>query len=474
MTSRQSSERGAILIQVALASIALIAFTMFVVDYGILWVSRSQAQNSADSGALAGAVAMAFDDSTDRTSDGPMKQSAREFAVRNAVFGAQPDVQFDTDIIFYDDDPTKFPAECSDDTCIRVDVYRNQLRNNPLPMWFGQLVGLTEQGARATATARAVAGNAAQCVKPWVIADRWDEGSPTPPAGTWSQSAHLSLEADGAPDPDDLPGQSVWDTYIPPTFDPDTGDFISGTGFGRTDANGVLVDYGYQFILRMNNPGGGSPLGVRSPGWVMTVDLPNDVNGEGLPPVLHNIRNCHEGIVAIAPAEETCDEPSSEDPGDYEDGVIVMTCLDVQTGNAWNPQEGALEDWIGPDDIDDEWLDDGEGGCTNPKGCPSNSSSRRIIPLALFDGALYASRGYKGTNGVVKVVNILGFFVQGTCGGGTDIDGPAFTHEPYLACSDSGPANDLVGRLVTIPGEIHGGAGNAGPASFTQVIQLIR
>jgi hypothetical protein len=95
--------------------------------------------------------------------------------------------------------------------------------------------------------------------------------------------------------------------------------------------------------------------------------------------------------------------------------------------------------------------------------------------LALFDGALYASRGYKGTNGVVKVVNILGFFVEGTCGGGEQIDPPTpFYKENYLACSDSGPANDLVGRLVTIPGEIVGGAGNAGPSSFTQVIQLIR
>jgi hypothetical protein len=224
----------------------------------------------------------------------------------------------------------------------------------------------------------------------------------------------------------------------------------------------------------MANPGGGSELGVRSPGWVMTVDLPNPVGGEGLPPVLYNIENCHEGLVAIAPPGEDCEEASSEDPEDYEDGVIVMTCLDVQTGNAWNPQEGALENWIGPDDIDDEWLDNGEGGCTNPKGCPSNSSSRRIIPLALFDGALYASRGYNGTNGVVKVVNVLGFFVQGTCAGGSDIDGPAFYHEDYLACSSSGPANDLVGRLVTIPGEIAGGAGNAGNSSFTQVIRLIR
>jgi uncharacterized membrane protein len=40
----------------------LTALTAFVVDYGVLWVARRQAQNAADAGALAGATALAFDD----------------------------------------------------------------------------------------------------------------------------------------------------------------------------------------------------------------------------------------------------------------------------------------------------------------------------------------------------------------------------------------------------------------------------
>src|SRR5687767_10703838 len=70
------SEGGAILIQVAIASVVLIAFTSFVVDYGILWVSRREAQNAADAGAMAGAVALAFDNFTDRTDTGPAKRAA--------------------------------------------------------------------------------------------------------------------------------------------------------------------------------------------------------------------------------------------------------------------------------------------------------------------------------------------------------------------------------------------------------------
>src|SRR5206468_4796273 len=61
---RGKCERGAILIQVAISIMALTAFSAFVVDYGVLWVARGQAQNAADAGALAGAIALAYDDTT--------------------------------------------------------------------------------------------------------------------------------------------------------------------------------------------------------------------------------------------------------------------------------------------------------------------------------------------------------------------------------------------------------------------------
>ena len=43
------------LIQVAVAMLALLALSAFVFDYGVMWASRGQAQNAADAGALAGA-----------------------------------------------------------------------------------------------------------------------------------------------------------------------------------------------------------------------------------------------------------------------------------------------------------------------------------------------------------------------------------------------------------------------------------
>ncbi len=60
--------------------------------------------------------------------------------------------------------------------CIRVDVFRNQRAGgNPLPTFFGQLVGVIDQGVRATATAEALFGDSTDCVKPFAIPDKWLE-----------------------------------------------------------------------------------------------------------------------------------------------------------------------------------------------------------------------------------------------------------------------------------------------------------
>ena len=58
--SRITNERGAVLLQVAVALLALLALSGFVFDYGVMWVSRGQAQTAADAGALAGAISLAF------------------------------------------------------------------------------------------------------------------------------------------------------------------------------------------------------------------------------------------------------------------------------------------------------------------------------------------------------------------------------------------------------------------------------
>jgi hypothetical protein len=175
--SRWQREEGAILLQVLVCLVALMALAGVVIDQGVMMVARTQAQSAADSGALAGAVAMAMDNDT-RESDGPAKTAAYRFATGNNIWGEAPDVvdpaaEGATDVKFYTDDPASFPAECADDSCIRVDVYRNQQRDNPIPI-VG-LAGVGDQGVRASATARVSEANFSECLKPWLIPDKWIE-----------------------------------------------------------------------------------------------------------------------------------------------------------------------------------------------------------------------------------------------------------------------------------------------------------
>src|SRR5215475_16007262 len=87
------SEDGMALIHVGIAMLVLMALSSFVLDYGVTWLSRGQAQASADAGALAGATARAFDETTDPPSaDGAVYTSALSSAQANQIFGATPSV----------------------------------------------------------------------------------------------------------------------------------------------------------------------------------------------------------------------------------------------------------------------------------------------------------------------------------------------------------------------------------------------
>src|SRR5258706_7157576 len=61
VTLRAQMEREMI-VQAAMTMLVLLGLGAFVVDYGVLWVGRAQAQNAADAGALAAGDALAYDD----------------------------------------------------------------------------------------------------------------------------------------------------------------------------------------------------------------------------------------------------------------------------------------------------------------------------------------------------------------------------------------------------------------------------
>ena len=384
--TRFRSERGAVLIQVAVGLVILIAITSWVVDYGILQVGRHQAQNSADAAALAGAVALALDDYDDRTDEGPAKTSARTIALANDNLGEDHDVAW-TDITF-----PPCPNDGSD-SCIRVDVYRNVARGNPLPIWFGRAVGLTDQGTRATATAQAAVANASDCLKPFGIPDKWlDVYDVTAPID------QIHTEDDGferyyqngqnagqlRPNPD---------VYVPP------GENMTGYQ--------LATDLGRRIVLKA-----GRPQDAVAPGFFFPVRLPRaDGDSTGGSDYRENIATCNGVPIAIG---ETIENEPGNMLGPTMQGMRDLIALDPSA--TWNETEQRVEN-----------------SCAQASP-PCASRSPRIVAIPVFDTDLY----HQGqTNGLVtlRIVNILGFFINRVQG--NEVSG-YFTTVPGLVVGGAG------------------------------------
>ena len=64
-------DSGFSLVFVAVGMMGFVGVSMLAIDVGMLMTARSQAQNSADAGALAGATALVYNDWNDRSATGP-------------------------------------------------------------------------------------------------------------------------------------------------------------------------------------------------------------------------------------------------------------------------------------------------------------------------------------------------------------------------------------------------------------------
>jgi Flp pilus assembly protein TadG len=200
LQSRLRDERGMTLVMVATGLIAFLSATMLAVDVGMLMVARTEAQSAADAGALAGAVALGYDNFDDRSPTGPAVRNAiaASTAADNSVMHAQASV-LPEDVTF----PTN--------TRIRVRVQRSGVRGNPLSTFIAPMFGIPTVDLGAVATAEVAPANAMTCVKPFTVPDKWIERQ-TPP---W--------------DPDDT--FDAFDNKGNPLADPDIYIPIGQTGY---------------------------------------------------------------------------------------------------------------------------------------------------------------------------------------------------------------------------------------------------
>ncbi|MBA3884541.1 MAG: hypothetical protein H0X67_02270 [Acidobacteria bacterium] len=429
------------LVQVALSLLMLMGFTVFVIDYGVIWVARGQAQNAADAGALAGAVARAFEDrATPPAVGGAAWTAAVDTAVRNTVWGRQPVVG---DPIFSWDGQPCPPGIGG--RCARVNVFRNVENGNALPVLLGGLLGVVSQGVRATATARTAMGTTTNCLKPWAVADKWIErrSGNTVRNAPWTPSEQFDKWTKVKGNNVQYQPTTSQDLYVRPT--------PGSVGTGFTPGN----DLGLQLVLMPGTDGG--PHGDYPSGWFVKLDLPCPQSGGGAC-YRNNISGCN-GI-------------------NYSIGEVLT--VDNTPGNKVGPTEQGIGDLLAKDD-GARWVKDNPASVWVPgspqPGRVSGSrygTSPRVVPVALMDIDVYLADSPNGKE-TVTIANMMGFFVEGTCAQAKDRNIVLETHS-VEACKGNHAKAKIIGRLTPIPGLII--TTDPSPiseeSSFMSVIQLVR
>jgi len=468
-------ERGAVLVQLAVALLGLVAFCALTIDYGVMWASRRQAQNAADAAALAGAISLAYDSPTsfDRA-----RAQARLVGQSNRIFGLQPNITlgsgFSTDItqdISFPPSPSNScPSDASVvDTCVRVNVYRTAATlsggaKDPLPTFFARVFGRTEQGVRATATAQIRSANATDCLRPWAVADKWEEHvrrqcnnqNQSPPCqGTWVANSTWDTNQffdkwdrqGGTPVLDaSIPSPPGRDVYRAPFTN---GPTDMGTGFSLYNDDGTYRDYGQPVRLKL-----GSNTDPISSGWFLSTDLSSECTNAGCPSnsgaqmYQWAIQNCVGGTVTIGDPlpVETGNMVGPTDHGVYQHtGQDPLAIYERDPGATWNPSTNSIQGSCAP------------GYCADGRYYPF---SPRIVPVALFNPDAYLQAGYTGSNGQVTVTNIMGFFVISQAQAGT------------LGINTSGQQNGTVyGVMVSYPGLT---SNSSQTSSFLQTVILVK
>ena len=453
-------ERGAVLIYVAVALIGLLAFSALAIDMGVLMVGRRQTQNAADAGALSAAISLVFGLAPINYSNmndpayTQAKSDGATVAQSNLVWGNAPVVNPVTDVQIID---CPEPIPTLPDKCVRVDAYRNQAAGNPLPTFFAGLVGIQQQGARATATAQVFYGKAASCFKPWAIPDLWLDN--------YDSTTPVSSPLGGTPTLDDTfdykytsgsnQGQLYpnHDVYVPFSRDASTG-AIYGTGYSAMAARQQAgVAGGENIIGRFIILKSGNPSTAIQPGWFFPIVLPNGCGGGP-----STGGSCYRTNIA------TCNPTEL-------DLTTNFQFTAVEPGNMIGPTQQGVGDLLAADQNSTFTCTYGATwSCSLVNNCGNNCQdghSPRLVAVPIFNPEEYIDNDLMGRF-QLHLMDAIGVWVDGLYQNLS----PALQAE--LARQNPGytpNSQDVVGRFYTLPAT---GASRNGPSSFLRTIVLVR
>ncbi len=343
-------ERGMSLVFVGLGFMGFIAATMLAIDVGMLMTARAQAQNSADAGALAGAVALAFDNFDDRTPEGP--------AVTNAIGRAEQNEVMAQTVSVLPEDVTFPTDETGAPNRIRVTVHRTAARSNPLGLFIAPMFGTDTADITATATAEVSAANGMTCVKPFTIPDKWVENQTAPWDGDDTFDA---FDSKGVP-------LSNADLYIPAA---------GADGVANPDYTGYNQESnrGQRLTIRA---GTGNNITVS---FYFSIAIAGITGGSEYE---WNIANCNQHVMRW--------------------GELLLQ----EPGAMQGPTSQGLVDLIAKDPSA-RW--DADCNCVKDSGV-EGPQSPRVFPIPLYDPIYYDSGKRNGRFADLKVANWIGFFLE--------------------------------------------------------------
>ena len=165
------SDKGQVLVLVALAIFALLGFAALGIDVGYMYSVRHELQRSADAGALAGASAFTTGDWNDTSMALDHPRGIADFRARDF---ASRDVVVKTRLNPAGEVAVSFPSLDH----IEVVTSRNA------DLFFARILGMSNRLITARAVAKAaVAGPEVNvnCVKPWAITYPWADAPQTVP-----------------------------------------------------------------------------------------------------------------------------------------------------------------------------------------------------------------------------------------------------------------------------------------------------
>jgi len=360
-------EDGFSMVFVGLGFLGFLAASMLAIDVGMLMTARSQAQNSADAAALAGATALAFDNWDDRSATGPAVTSTIAGGQANTVMSGQvsitaADVEFPIDPL------------SGDANRVKATVRRSAARGNPVSTLIAQYFGMKTADIIATATAEAAAANAMTCVKPFTIPDKWIEHQTAP----WDTSDTFDRYKKQGGSMLVIPNADV---YEPQYLDIPTNKVPNPNYSGyNTEAN-----RGMQLVLRAST---GTNI---QPSFYFSLAMTSDTGADDY---RWNIANCNHSIYHWG-------DMLTQEPGDKQgptiDGITDLIARDP--GAVWDDSTNTVKN-----------------------SSFGDRQSPRIFPIPLFDPDYYDYGKQTGRVASLKTANWIGFFAE-YVGSGSEIHG---------------------------------------------------